>query len=111
MLNKQVVMKQTSNYASQQQGRESGQVHVVLFEGHFLHWPEQIFVLHLKTDDLPVSEPGSWYQFQHRGEKGKSPFTRHIVITLVGMLISGVQFPAKAALPLSDPNLFKQPVG
>lgn len=24
----------------------------VLFEGHFLHWPEQIFVLRLKTDDL-----------------------------------------------------------
>lgn len=25
---------------------------VVLFEGHFLRWPGQIFVLHLKTDDL-----------------------------------------------------------
>lgn len=25
---------------------------VVLFEGHFLPWPELIFVLHLKTDDL-----------------------------------------------------------
>lgn len=52
MLNKQVLMKQTLNYASQQQGRKSGQVRVVLFEGHFLRWPEQIFVLHLKTDDL-----------------------------------------------------------
>lgn len=43
----------------------------------------------------------------------KNYFTRHIVITVVGiavMPLSGVQFLARAALPSSDPNLLKQPV-
>lgn len=38
--------------APQQRGQETRQVHVVLFEGHFLCCSGQIFVLHLKTDDL-----------------------------------------------------------
>lgn len=46
-------------------------------------------------------------------KKEKSYFTRHIVITLVGIAVtplSGVQFPARAAFPSSDPNLLKRPV-
>lgn len=90
---------------------------VVPFEGHFLRWSEQIFVLRLKTDDLLqfllLSQALDINLNEESGEKGKSYFRRHVVITLVGIavtLLSGVQLPARAALPSSDPNLLKQPV-
>jgi len=92
-------------------------VRVVLFEGCFLRWSDQIFVLHLKTDELLqfllLSQALDINLSEERGEKGKSYFMKHIVITLAGiavMLLSGVRSPARLDLPLSDPNLSKQPV-
>lgn len=89
----------------------------MLFEGRFLHWSEQIFVLHLKTDDLLqfllLSQALHISLGEERGEKGKSCFTRHIAITPAGIAVtplSGVQLLATAALPSSDPNLLKHPV-
>lgn len=88
---------------------------VVLSEGHFLRWPEQILVFHLKTDDLLqflLLSQALGINLNEEGGKGKSYFTRHIVVTVVEiavMLLSGVQFPAIAALPSSDPDLLKQP--
>lgn len=98
MLNKPVVMGQTWNYASQQQGRETGHVCVVLFEGHFLRWSEQIFLLQWKTDDLLhfllLSQVLDINHKEERGEKGKSYFTWHIVIAVPRVsasALSGVQ--------------------
>lgn len=88
---------------------------VLLFEDHFLCWSEQIFVFHLKTHDLLqflLLSQALGINLNEEGGKGKSYFTRHIVITLVEiavMLLSGVQFLARAALPSSDPSLLKQP--
>lgn len=71
---------------------------VVLFEGHFLHWSEQIFLLQWKTDDLLhfllLSQVLDINHKEERGEKGKSYFTWHIVIAVPRVsasALSGVQ--------------------
>lgn len=71
---------------------------LVLFQGHFLSWSDQIFLLQWKTDDhlhfLLLSQVLDINHKEERGEKGKSYFTRHIVITVPRVsasALSGVQ--------------------
>lgn len=112
MLNKPVVMGQTWNYASQQQGRETGHVCVVLFEGHFLRWSEQIFLLQWKRDDLlhfSSAEPGSWYQPQRRKRRKRKKllYMAYCDSRATGICLSIIWCPiaGRAALPQRDPNL------
>lgn len=64
----------------------------MLFEGCFLCWSEQIFLLHLKTDDLLhfllLSQALDINQEEMGKKKRKSYFTRHFVITLPRIAVS-----------------------
>lgn len=91
---------------------------VVFFEGCFLHWSEQIFILHLETDDLlqflVLSQALDINLNEERGEKGKSYFTRHIVITPVGIAVTPFVIwcpsPGQSCLTFEPPQPLKHPM-
>lgn len=111
MLNKPVVMGQTWNYASQQQGRETGHVCCALW-GPFpalVRTDISFAVENRWSSAFSSAEPGSWYQPQRRKRRKRKKLlymaycdsrAMCICLSIIWCPIAG-----RAALPQRDPNL------